>query len=127
MKFLLHTFLIAIFAYFVGLLFPWWTLIVCAFLIAAVIPTTAFKAFLSGFLGGGLLWLFGALAYSIENDFLLTNRIGDLLMGISAAGVVGLSFLIGALAGGMGALAGNQARDIFRRPPSPRKYGGYRA
>lgn len=125
MKFLLHILLIGVFAYLTALIFPWWTLIACAFLVAAIIPTSGYKAFLSGFLAGGLLWLISALYYSQQNEYLITEMMGELILNIGTAGIIGLTFLIGAIAGGLGALCGNQVRGIFRRPGSKRKYSPY--
>lgn len=102
--------LIALFSFMAEQVFPWWSAVVCAAVVSALIPTTAKKAFLSGAAGVGLLWLLCALIYSIQTNFLLTERVARLFGINSAAFIILLSVLIGAVAGGMGSLLGNQLR-----------------
>lgn len=110
--------LIAFFSFWAEQVFPWWSAVVCAALIAALIPTSGRKAFISGFAGVGLLWLLCALIFSFQTDFLLTERVA-LLFGVnSSALIILLTVMIGAIAGGMGALVGNQLRQslIYKDP-----------
>ena len=113
--------LIAFLSFWAEQLFPWWSVAVCAGLVSALIPTTGKKAFWSGFAGVGLLWLFFALLFSIQTDFLLSERVADLFGVGSSAVIILLSALIGALVGGLGALCGNQLRQTLRPSlPPPR-------
>ena len=114
MRFLLHVFLIALAAYLAELVFPWWTAPIAAFIISAIFPNTGFKSFLSGFLGVGLLWLFGAMYFSIQTDYILTEKVAD-LMQLGRSGVlISITSLIGALAGGMGAMSGSQLYRLLK-------------
>ncbi|WP_017732695.1 hypothetical protein [Nafulsella turpanensis] len=115
MKFLVQLILIALSTYLAELVFPWWTAALCAFVIAALIPSGGPKAFLSGFLGVGLLWLGAALFFSIRTDYILTDRVADLMQMGSPFILILLTALIGALSGGLGALSGSQLRKLLRQ------------
>lgn len=106
--------LITLFSFFAEQVFPWWSVVICAAVVSALIPTTGKKAFLSGAAGVGLLWLLCALIYSIQTDFLLTERVARLFGINSAALMILLTMLIGALAGGMGGLLGNYLRRYVK-------------
>lgn len=113
MKFILLVVLIALSSYLAELVFPWWSVALCAALIAGLIPSRGFKAFLGGFLGVGLLWLFGALSLSIETDYILTRKVAT-LMQLSSPVLIIVTALIGALTGGLGALTGHQLRMLLK-------------
>lgn len=115
MKFLTQLFLIALFAYLAELVFPWWTVALCGFVVAALIPSGGPKAFLSGFLGVGLLWLGGALYFSIRTDYILTDKVAELMQLGSPFVLIIISALIGGLCGGLGALSGSQLRGLLRQ------------
>ncbi|EMR01184.1 hypothetical protein [Cesiribacter andamanensis] len=123
MKIAVKLFLIVFLAFWAEQVFPWWSVAVCAALVSALIPTTGKKAFWSGFAGIGLLWLFFALFYSIQTDFVLTQRVANLFGVGSSVVIILLTALIGAVVGGLGALTGNQLRQSLRTaPPRPRHY-----
>lgn len=114
MKFILLVIAIALSSYLAELLFPWWSAALCAFIITALFPTRGFKAFLSGFFGVGLLWLFGALLFSMQTDFILTDKVASLMQLGSSGILILITALVGALAGGLGALSGNQLRRLLK-------------
>ncbi len=114
MKFLSLVLLIALCSYLAELVFPWWSAALCAAILASLIATRGFKAFLSGFLGVGLLWLFGALFISIQTDYILTERVAELMQLGSSGLLIVVTAFIGALTGGLGALTGHQLRMLLR-------------
>ena len=57
MKFIFKVILTAAVCYVVELFLPWWTVAIVSFGVNVALPTNGFNAFLSGFLGVGLLWL----------------------------------------------------------------------
>lgn len=114
MKFILLVILIALSSYLAELVFPWWTVSICAFILAGLIPSRGFKAFLSGFLGVGLLWLFGALIFSIQTDYILTEKVARLMQLGSSGVLIVLTSFIGALVGGLSALSGHQLRMLLK-------------
>jgi hypothetical protein len=114
MKFILLVSLIALSTWLAELIFPWWSAALCAALLTSLIPTRGFKAFLSGFLGVGLLWLFGALLFSIQTDYILTQKVAELMQLGSSGVLIVITALIGALTGGLGALTGHQLRMLLK-------------
>lgn len=95
-------------------LFPWWSVVISAAVVSAMIPTSGSTAFLSGFAGVGLLWFLSALFYSFQTDFLLTERVARMFGVNSSIIIILLTTIIGAIAGGMGALCGNQLRQFLK-------------
>lgn len=110
MKLAIKIILIALFSFLAEQVFTWWSLVICAALVSALIPTTGKQAFLAGFVAIGLLWLFCAILFSMQTDFVLTERVAN-IFGMNSPVIILLSTLIGAIAGGMGALCGNQLRQ----------------
>ena len=114
MKLFFKIILIGVLAFGIQQIFSWWTAALMAALVAALVPTSGFKAFISGFLGVGLLWLVLALVSSVQTDYLLTDKVAG-LMGLSSSYLLILiTFVIGALLGGLGAWTGNQLRQLLR-------------
>jgi hypothetical protein len=104
-KFLVSILLIALLSFICGLLFPWWTIAVAAFVVSALIPQRPLASFFTGFVALFLLW--GALATFIDvsNNSILSARVAGLvyLRGSSVALILITGF-IGALVGGGGSL-----------------------
>ncbi|WP_162555706.1 hypothetical protein [Reichenbachiella versicolor] len=94
---------------------PWWSLILMAAAIAFVFPSNNINAFLSGFLGVGLLWLIMAWKIDVETESVLSVKVAELLMMDDTNMLVLLSGIIGAFAGGLGAFTGNSFRQLFLR------------
>jgi hypothetical protein len=86
---------------------PWWGFVPLAALPAAVVHQTPAKAFAAGFLGMLLAW--GGLSWWIDwqNGSLLSKQVAVLFpfQGSSAALIL-LTGILGALLGGVAALAG---------------------
>ncbi|WP_224998431.1 hypothetical protein [Cesiribacter sp. SM1] len=114
MKLAIKIALIAFFSFWAEQIFPWWSALVCAAVISALIPTTSLRAFMSGFTAVGLLWLVCALIFSAQTDFVLSSRVASLFGVNSSAFIIFLTTLIGGIAGGMGALCGNQLRKTVQ-------------
>lgn len=120
MKFILKVVLIAGLSYLAELFLPWWSVVICAFLVGLILPTKGFNDFLSGFLGVGLLWLIFAWSIDMDTDSVLTSQVAPLLGVNNALVVVALTGLLGGIAGGFGTLSGSQLRRIFLPdPPRP--------
>lgn len=106
--------LIAGITYFALMSLPWWILVVVAFLVSAALSTNDFGAFLSGFLGVGLLWLVLAWKIDIETNSILSQKIAEMFpVGGDPTMLVILSGVIGGFAGGFGSLSGNLFRKIW--------------
>lgn len=122
MKFILKVILIAALGYFAELFLPWWSIAISGFIVGAVLPTTGFNSFLSGFLGIGLLWLIFSFALHNNTDGILTAKISLIFQLSQPAFILVICATIGGLAGGLGALSGSQFTRIFFEE----KKAGYR-
>ena len=74
-KFLMATIVSALLAYAIGIYgnLPWWSFVISNFIIAIAIDQKPLKAFISGALGVGLLWLTLALMIDQQNGHLLST------------------------------------------------------
>lgn len=95
---------------------PWWTLAPIAAAAGWLLPQSAPKSWITGFLGGFLLWSITALLADTANGSLLSARIGKLFMGLSTVELVLLTGIIGGLVAGMSCLTGRWARDLVGQP-----------
>ncbi len=123
MKVVIKIILIATIAYLAEMYFPWWSVVVVAFLINALIYTKGGSSFLSGFLGIGLLWLILAWNIDAANASLLSSRVSQVLQIQSTFAILALTFLVGGLAGGFGALAGSHFRNLIKKKKDQYYYG----
>lgn len=112
MKFIAQLVLIAGLGYVAEQFFPWWIVAVCAFGVNVVLPTRGVNAFLSGFLGVGLLWLVSAAIIDQRTDSLLTEKVAGIMLLNNAFWLVALAGLIGGVVGGMAALTGSLLRNL---------------
>lgn len=95
--------------------FPWWSLVLIAFLGGALLPLrSGALSFGAGFLAGFLLWGLYAFYLSTLNEGILAARIGTLLGGLPAALMPWVSGLFGAIFAGLGALTGRLGRGFYR-------------
>ena len=112
MKLLVAIFLTALLTFVAGLYFPWWSLAITAFIVAALIHQKAFKAFLAGFLGVFILWAGLAWWIDSKNEGILSSRISELLkLGGSSMLLIVVSAFIGGLVGGLAAMTGSFLRS----------------
>ncbi len=93
---------------------PWWSTTLFGALAGWLWAQSNRQGFWGGFVGGLLLWLIFALVRDVDNEGLLSTRIGALFMGLSRWGVLGITGLLGGFLGAMGALTGYRARVWWR-------------
>jgi hypothetical protein len=112
MKFITSIILTGLLAFIAGLYFPWWSLAIAAFAVAALIHQKPWKAFLSGFLGLFLLWGGLALWINIKNDGVLAVKVASLLpLGGSAYLLIIVTGVLAGAIGGLAALTGSYLRS----------------
>lgn len=112
MKFFSAMVLTALISFVACLFFPWWTIAVAAFLVAALIHQQPGKAWLAGFLGLFILWTVLAIWKDTANDGILSNRISELFpLGGSSFMLIIVTGLIGAVVAGMAALTASYFRN----------------
>ena len=113
MKFFSSTGLIILASFVAGLYLPWWSLAFASFLVALLVPQKPWKAFLSGFIGGFILW--GGLSFSIDlsNHHILSTKVAQILpLGGSWVLLFLITGLIAGLVAGMASLCGAYSRKI---------------
>ena len=111
MKFIVCVILTALLSFTAGLYLPWWSIGLCAFIVAVLILQQPFKAFLAGFAGVFLLWLIFSWSIDAANDQILSQKIAQIfpLGGVSFLLVL-VTALVGGLVGGLAALSGSYLR-----------------
>ena len=113
MKLIIRIILIALVGFFASSMIGWWALIPVAFLISFFLYGNNFASFLSGFLGGGLLWMGYAWKIDTETNQIMSNQLVSILTLSDPILLVLVTGVIGALIGGLGSLSGNNLRLIF--------------
>ena len=94
---------------------PWWTMALVGALAAFTFHKRRWSSFLIGLIGGGLLWFVPAFMANINNNDLLSQKIGLLFGGLSPNMLLLLTALIGGLATGLGAWTGSAGRYLFQK------------
>lgn len=114
MKFFITFILTALLSFSWALFFPWWIIAVAAFIVAALIPQSRFKAFICAFLALFLLWGGQAVLRDTKNEHLLSAKIAQILpFGGSYIALIFVAAFIGGLVAGLAALTGS----FLRTPP----------
>ena len=111
MKFFISLILTILLSFAACLFFPWWSIAIAAFVVAALIPQKPGKAFFTGFIALFLLW--GGLSFWISNnnDHILAHKVSQLILKMDNPVLLILATaLIGALVAGFAALAGSYLR-----------------
>ncbi len=98
MKFASSLLLIALLSFAACLYLAWWSMAFVAFMVAALIPQSPGKSFLTGFLAIFLLW--GVLSFWISstNDHILAQKVSLLILKMDSPYLL---ILITALIGGV--------------------------
>ncbi|MFN8252832.1 MAG: hypothetical protein U0V75_13265 [Ferruginibacter sp.] len=111
MKFFVSFILTALLSFAACLYFPWWSIAIAAFAVAALIPQGAAKSFLTGFTALFLLW--GALSWWISNanGHMLAHKVSVVLLKTDNPWIlIFATALIGGLTAGLAALSGSFLR-----------------
>lgn len=98
--------LIALTAWLISFLLPWWSLAIPCIILGGWLGEKHISAFLNGFLGIGGLWLIQTLYVHFANDGILTSRIAELFSLPHPLLVILITIVIGGLAGGLSTLTG---------------------
>ncbi|WP_158563350.1 hypothetical protein [Chitinophaga silvatica] len=105
MKSFAHFLLILILAYVAGMVLPWWSITLVAFLVTLLMPLSPGKAFFSAFMSIFLLWLILAFYMDVRNDHILANRMSEMILKVKSAPLIGVvSALLGGLLAGLASL-----------------------
>ena len=108
MKFIISLILMALLSFAACLYFPWWSITIVCFIIAALIRQRPGIAFLCGFLALFILWAGLSFWISYNNEHILAHKISLLILKKDNPYLLVLvTGLIGAVVGGFAALAGS--------------------
>jgi hypothetical protein len=114
-KFLMATIVSALLAYAIGIYgnLPWWSFVISNFIIAIAIDQKPWKAFISGALGVGLLWLTLALMIDQQNGHLLSTKVANILpLKGSTTALIAITAFVGFILGGLSSLSGSYVRKV---------------
>lgn len=110
MKFIVVLLLTALLGFATPLYFGWWSFAITSFIIALLIHQKAFIAFVAGFAGMFLLWLFFTLIIDNANQHILSQKIARIFpLNGSSLMLILITSLIGGLISGFAALSGSLA------------------
>lgn len=113
MKFIISIIIIMLLSFVACLYFPWWSVAIVAFLVAALIPQPPMVSFFSGFIALFVLW--GVLCFWISNNNndILAHRVSLLIFKIDNPFILVIaSALIGALVAGFASLTASYIRPV---------------
>ncbi len=114
MKFIISIILTILLSFCACLYFPWWSIAIVAFLVAALIPQTPLASFVTGFIALFLLWGILCFWISTNNNDILAHRISLLIFETDNPFLLIIaSALIGALVAGFAALTASYVRPSF--------------
>ncbi len=100
--------------YFSSTIMPWWNIVLLSFLIGFIFFGNGFSSFVSGFIGGGLLWLGYAWKVDIETNHIMSRKIVNLLPMVNdITYLLILTAGLGGIVAGFGMVTGNSFRQIF--------------
>jgi hypothetical protein len=93
----------------------WWWVMIVPFAYGVAAARSAWRAFRTGFLVAGLLWLGGALYFYLGGSRIITERMAR-MFGLGASGLmILLAALLAALAAAFAGYAGFAVRALFRK------------
>ena len=116
MKFIVSFLICPLLAYALGMLLPWWSIVIAGLLTGFFIPQHRLLSFLSCFLG--VLIFVGGLIYFISdaNNHILAQKIGLLVLkDKNELMIIGVSALISALVAGISAITGRSLAIVVKK------------
>ena len=117
MKFIVSIILVALLSFGACIYFPWWSIAITAFIVAALIPQDPGMSFLSGFFALFLLWGILSFWISSSNDHILAHKVSLLILKIDSPYLlIFATALIGGMVAGMAAMAGSFLRKSNVNP-----------
>jgi len=115
MIFIFRLICIAVLSYLSAMVMPWWSAMLSSALIAFLLPGNNLNAFLSGFLGVGLIWLLMAWKIDTETGSILSEKMVTLFPIDDKNILIIITGTIGGLAGALGAFTGNSFRQTLAK------------
>ena len=113
MKFLIQVGLTILISYVAAQFLPWWTIAICAAIVAVGLPLNGVTAYLGGFTAISLLWMATATLIDVRTNAILSAKVAPLLGFQSTTLLIVLTGLVGGMVGGLGALSGQKLRALL--------------
>ena len=91
---------------------PWWTVYVIPFLISYLYAKKESHALIVGFISIFIFWGLISLFKDMNNDSILSSKIGALFMGLGPWGMIIVTSILGGIIGAIGGWSGILIRKI---------------
>jgi hypothetical protein len=113
MKYWIHVVIILLLGAVLGQYLPWWTIAVVAAVSSLFLKHKIAMAAMFGFLAGVLLW--GGLSFylDVENQHILSSRMGELFGGFRSTALVFLTGFLGGILLSLGSMVGAAAQELI--------------
>lgn len=90
--------------------FPWWTLVIGAFIAGYWAGNKGFVAFAAGFLGVALLWTVTAMVIDAQTNSILSEKVAQIFPTKTQSLLLVLTAIVGGLPAGFAGLTGALVR-----------------
>ena len=118
MRFLLLFIASGLGTWLLGPLLPYWGIMLIIAVFSSLVGGNGLTAFLSGALGMGGVWLVVSLLITLHDTTGFPLKIAEIMGFEHSLSLVGLTFALGFLIGGLGALTGNRFRRLLEKDRS---------
>lgn len=115
MKYWIHAIIIIIVSFLLSYFLPWWNIALVAVVSSFMLRLKQWTALLFGLLAGFILWAMVSFYIDIENQSILSSRIGNLLGGLGPIALIAVTGLLGGLIAALGSLAGASIRSLIKK------------
>lgn len=112
MKYWVHVIIVLLLGALLGQFFPWWSIAVIAAISSFLLKHKFGLAAMFGFLAGILLW--GGLAFylDVENQHILSSRMGELFGGLNSTLLIVMTGFLGGVIVSLGSMVGSALQEI---------------
>ena len=115
MKYWIHVVAVIIISYLLNFTGVWWMISLVALASAAILRLKPWMAGLFGFLAGLLLWGGMSFYFDIENQHILSGKMGELFGGIGPMALIGITALLGGIMAFLGSFVGASLRELQKK------------
>jgi len=113
MKLIIRIIAIGAITYFLSPFTAWWTCMIAGFVVSFISPSSGLNAFISGFLGVGLVWMGQAWTLDVSNQSAFSSKIAEIMNLRDSVLLILAAGAIGGITGGFSSLTGKTFRTLF--------------
>jgi len=95
------------------LFLPWWSILIAAALVGAIVSLPGIQLFVCGFVGTAAVWWGYAWMIDVKNQSILSSRIADLFNLGSPHLLILIGGALAGLVGGLAATSGGEIRKLI--------------